>query len=382
MAASKKNKPTAGESLRTRKGKASLGFVSITMVALIIGALYLQVTDQWNVITGAATLRYQEWFEGIVNDPDNEEYRAQLIAHVVEHYRETPSRKSLPLRNDAGQVIGRFRINTADVLQPHQDDPDPARRRVYVVNLSGSGELWHDVGGRVRFNGVAVVTYHVDFKVEEWAAYAYFECAQIEGAKFEHTHIDNFLGKMFPMAVRNAGTEALEESLRPGFTVIAKSGGDTYLAAGRVGTEFVPRKGPYAEADASASFETIHNDTTLLHAGYRDYLGPIELFDDAELRITLEAESLEPRKSLGVDVYVLTEEQFQHFENFYPDELDKLPKLECIEAVHDMRKVNRTLTGLSGNVYILIDYTEFGSGKDPDDFADAGFIKYYVRAKR
>lgn len=380
--AKSKDKPRSGESLRTRKGKASLGFASIVLASLITGAVYLQATDQWDVITGAASLKYQEWFEGIVNDPDNEEYRAELIAHVVEHYRETPSKKSLPLRNDDGQVIGRFRINTADVVQPYKDDPDPAKQRVYVVDLSGSGELWHDVGGRVRFNGVAIVTYHVDFKVEEWAAYAYFECAEIEGAKFEHTHIDNFLGKMFPMAVRNAGTKALEESLRPGFTVIAKSNGDTYLAAGRVGTEFAPRVGPYNEFDAEEGFETIHDDVTLLHAEYRDYLGPIELFDDAELRITLEAESLNPRKSLGVDVYVLTESQFQNFEHFYPDDLDQLAKLESIEEVHDVQKLNRTLKGLGGIVYILIDYTEFGSIKDPDDFADAGLIKYYIRAKR
>ena len=382
MAVSKNQKPTSGESLRTRKGKASLGFVSVVLIALISGSVYLQVTDQWSVLSSAASLKYQEWFEGLVNDPDNEEYRAELITHVVEHYRETPSKKSLPLRNDEGQVIGRFRINTADVLQPHADDPDPAKRRIYAVNLSGSGELWHDVGGRVRFNGVAIVTYQVDFRVEEWAAYAYFECTEIEGAKFEHTHIDNFLGKMFPTAVRNAGTEALEESLRPGFTVIAKSNGDTYLAAGRVGTEFVPRKGPYEEIDGENGFETIHNDTTLLHAGYRDYLGPIELFDDAELRITLEAESLDPRKSLGIDLYILTEAQFQNFEHFYPSDLDKLAKLENIEEIHDVQKVNRSLTGLSGNVYVLIDYTEFGNSKDPDDFADGGLIKYYVRAKR
>ena len=378
----KKSKASSGDSLRSRKGKASLGFMSVVMIALVTGGVYLKVTDQWDVITGAASLTYQEWFEGIVNDPNNEDYRAQLIARVVEHYRETPSKKSLPLRNEAGQVIGRFRINAAEVDQPHRDDPDPAKRRIYVVNLSGTGELWHEAGGRVRFNGVAVVTYEVDFKVEEWAAYAYFECTQIEGAKFEHTHIDNFLGKMFPMAVRNAGTRSLEESLRPGFTVIAKASGDTYLAAGRVGREFVPRKGPYEEFDAKDGFETIHDDATLLHAGYRDYLGPIELFDDAELRITLEAESLEPRKSLGVDVYVLTEEQFQHYEEFYPDDLDRLAQLESIEQVHDMQKMNRTMTGLSGNVYILIDYTEFGSRKDPDDFADAGLIKYYIRAKR
>ena len=112
----KKSKARSGDSLRSRKGKASLGFLSIVMIALVTGGVYLKVTDQWDVITGAASLTYQEWFEGIVNDPNNEEYRARLIAHVVEHYRETPSKKSLPLRNDAGHVIGRFRINAGSTV--------------------------------------------------------------------------------------------------------------------------------------------------------------------------------------------------------------------------------------------------------------------------
>ena len=107
-----------------------------------------------------------------------------------------------------------------------------------------------------------------------------------------------------------------------------------------------------------------------------------QMFDDAELKITMDAESLEPRKSFGVDVYVLNEEQFEHYEKFYPDNMDELRKLDAIESRFDMQKLNATSTGLSGNVYILIDYTGWGNGKDPDDRAEAGLVKYYVRAKR
>lgn len=371
-----------GESLRTRKGKASTGFAAIVVLSLITGGVYLQVTDQWGAITSAAGYRYSEFVEEVVNDPGKEAMRAKLLERVIEHYKETPARKSLPLRNDDGHVVGRFRIDVADVDQPHQGSKDAALRRIYTVDLSGSGELWHETGGRVRFTGTAFVTYHVDFKVKDWAAYAYFECVEIENARFECTHIDNILGQIFSGVVRRAGTEALTESFQAGFTVIARANGDTYLAAGEVGPEFTPRKGPNEEHDKDDGFETITNDVTLLHAGYRDYLGPIELFDGSELRITMESESLEPAKSFGMDVYILTEKQFEHFEAFYPGDMRSLRKLDSIEQRIDMQKLNMTREDLAGNIYILIDNTGWGSGKDPDNRAGAGLVKYYVRARR
>jgi hypothetical protein len=375
-----KDAPRSGESLRTRKGKASIVFAGAVVAALLTGSVYLQATDQWSVITSAAELKYRAFVEDTVND--NEDLRADVIERAINHYRDTPAKKSLPLRNDAGQVVGRFRINVANVVQPYKDDADTAKRRIYTVDLAGAGELWHETGGRVRFYGSAFVTYEVDFKVEEWAVYCYFECLSVERAKFECEHIDNILGQIFKAAVRNAGTAALDEALRPGFTVIARSDGETWLAAGRVDKRYMPRKGPYEEVDVDEGYETIHNDVTLLHAGFRDYLGPIELFDGAEVRITLEAETQQPRKTFGANVYVLTEEQFHHFEKFYPRNMDKLLKLENIDAVYDVQKVNRELADLGGNIYILIDNTGWGSDKDPEDRAKAGLVRYYVRAKR
>ncbi|MCB9894197.1 MAG: hypothetical protein H6839_07105 [Planctomycetes bacterium] len=382
MAASKKSERKSAESLRSGKGKASLAFAGAVLAVLAGGATYLQLTDQWGVVTGAAALKYQNWFEGLVNDPDNEEYRTELITHVVEHYKQTPSKKSLPLRNDAGQVVGRFRIKSAEVDQPNRGSTDPAERRIYTVDLQGSGELWHETGGRVRFHGTAFVTYSVDFKVEDWAALAYFQCLDVQRPKFECDHIDNILGQIFIGAVRSAGTEALDESLRPGFTVIAKANGDTYLAGGKVSASFTPRKGPFEETDAGEGFETIQNDVTLLHAGYRDYLGPIELFDDSELRVTIETESLEPRKTFGADVYILNEEQFQLYESHYPSKLDDLKELPRLDSRYDVSKLNMDRQDLTGNVYILIDYTGWGNGRDPDDRAEAALVRYYVRAKR
>ncbi|MCA8945806.1 MAG: hypothetical protein KDB29_06250, partial [Planctomycetes bacterium] len=191
MARSAKSERKSGTSLRTRKGKASMVFAGLVALLLLTGGAYLQITDQWNVVTAAASLKYEEWVEGVVNHPDNEAMRADLIARVVEHYRETPAKKSLPLRDDEGHVIGRFRINVADVAQPFATSEDPAQRRIYTVDLSGQGELWHETGGRVRFHGSALVTYVVDFEIDDWAAYAHFQCTDVEHPQFECDHIDN-----------------------------------------------------------------------------------------------------------------------------------------------------------------------------------------------
>ncbi|MBX3459293.1 MAG: hypothetical protein KF696_04885 [Planctomycetes bacterium] len=371
-----RKKPDSGGSIRTRRGKASIGFAGVVMAGLLAGAGWLHLTGQWGVVAGATEMQYREWFEALVNDPNNEEYRARLIQHAVEHYRETPEGKSLPLRDEAGRVVGRFRIHEAKIDQPYADSDETAQRRIYTVALIGGGELWHETGGRVRFTGKAFVTYQVDFKVQDWAAYAYFTCLSIEREWFECLHIDNILGQIFKAAVRNAGKRALVECLEPGFTIIAKPNGDTWLAFGHVGKEFKPRTGPFDESDRDCECEC--NDVTLLHAGYRDYLGPIELFEGNELRVTIETESLDARKSFGVDVYLLSEEEFQRYEQAYPGKLKDLPALKPMDQRLNMQKLNHTFKGLKGNVYLLVDNTGLSGERRPSD----GLVRYYVRIKR
>jgi len=373
-------KPSSGTSLRTRRGKGSAFFAGVVIASLLVGAGYLGVTDQWGAVTQGAALQYQEWFEGIVNDPDNDRFRAALLNHVIAHYRETPTGKSLPLRNDAGKIVGRFLIVRAEVDQPFADSDDPAKRRIYTVELDGLGELYHERGGRVRFEGSALVTYQVDFRVDDWTAYAHFSCLEIERARFECLHIDNILGQIFRAAVRNAGTRALEEAIRPGFTVIARANGDTWVAFGLVGRGFRPRPGPYETLDADC--ELITNDHSLLVAGHRDYLGPIELHPGQELRLTIETESRDPGKSFGVDVYLLNEEQFKLYEQHYPRNLEELEGIEAIEERINVQQLNLTTTEVSGNLYVLVDYTGFGSGRNPRNRASAGVVRYHLRVKR
>src|SRR5687767_15018734 len=59
-----------------------------------------------------------------LNSSDNESIRAALIEQLVDIYKETPAGKSLALRDDAGRVIGRFRIDDAYIVR---DQKKPRR---------------------------------------------------------------------------------------------------------------------------------------------------------------------------------------------------------------------------------------------------------------
>jgi hypothetical protein len=358
---------------------ASMLFALAVLGSLAAAAGWLHHTGKLGAVTQGAALTYRDWIENVVNDPGNETYRAEVLTRVVDAYRETPVGKSLGLRNDAGQVVGRFRIEVAEVTQLAAADNSPAARRRYDVALSGSGELWHQTGGRVRFAGSALVTYEVDFRVHNWRVYAWFTCLDLRRAEFECTHIDHVLGQILPGIVRKAGREALEESLRPGFTLVLDSAGNCWCAHGRVGTEFRPRKGPMPETDTDC--ETLWNDVSRLERGFRDYLGPIELHAGEELRVTVQARGLDPHENFGPDVLLLTESEFFAYEERYPDGFDRPPALNPVEAGYNVQRQNFEVKGRTGRFYL--DYTEFGlSHEQWKRQTRPGLVEYYVRARR
>lgn len=356
-------------------------FAAVVLVGLTIGVSYLHYSGQWNLVTRGAAATYQNWLERFVNDPNNETYRAEVLTRVIDTYRDTPVGKSLPLRNDAGQVVGRFRINKADISQTPPAANEPATKRRYDVKLDGAGEIWHSTGGRVRFSGSADVSYEVDFRVQEWRVYAWFTCVDLRNANFECTHIDHLLGQLIPGIVRKAGRAALEESLRPGFTLILDPSGDSWVAQGKVGTEFKPRAGPMPEPDKDC--ETLWNDVSRLERDFRDYLGPIELHNAEELRVTVEAQSLDANENFGPDILLLSESEFLAYEQLYPDNLDMPLRLNPIEGGYNVQRQNFEVTGRKGRYYLLLDYTRHGlSHEQWKRQTKPGLVKYYVRLKK
>ncbi len=379
--AARSAKPAPEPGARRWARPASGLFAATVLLALALGAGYLKLTGRLDPVVQGAAISYRNWIEDFVNDPNNESYRAEVLARVIDAYRDLPAGKSLGLRNDAGQVIGRFRISVATISQPQADSNSPAQRRRYRVALTGNGELWHDTGGRVRFTGSATVDYDVDFKVDDWTVFAWFTCADVTDAQFECSQIDNLLGQLMPGIVRRAGRAALEESLRPGFTLILKPNGDAWLTKGHVGHEYQPRKGPMPETDGD--FETLWNDTTRLERGFRDYLGPIELHPGDELRVTAQAVALDPRENFGVDVLCISAADFAAYEERYPNQLDKPLTLAPVEGGYNVQRQSFEVKDRPGTYFLLLDYTEFGlSHEHWKQQTKPGLVEYYVRIKR
>lgn len=361
---------------------ASLLFMLLVLVGLAAGAGYLQFTGRLGPLTRGASLQYQNWLENIVNDPDNAAYRAEVLRRAIDAYRSTPVGKSLPLRNDAAQVVGRFRIQVAEA-EPLDAGAanDAAALPRYAVALTGDGELWHETGGRVRFTGSARITYEVDFHVDQWRAYTWFRCVEIRQSEFICHHIDHLIGQLIPGIVRKAGRQALEESLLPGFTLILDAGGNTWVAPGKVGREFAPRPGPLPETDKDC--QTLWNDVSRLEREFRDYLGPIELHVGEELRVSVAAQSLDAQENFGPDILLLTEADFLAYERRYPDELDDDLVLTPVEAGYNVQRQNFEVKGRTGRHYLVIDYTRFGLAHEQwKRQKHPGLVTYYVRLKK
>ncbi len=367
---SDKRKP----SFLARHKRGAQMFVALLMIGAGTVAAFAVKPQWWHTLKSY----YGSALSDYLNAPENESVRAAMIEQLVGIYKETPAGKSLALRDEQDRVIGRFRIDKADVLR---DQKQPRR---FEVKLSGHGELWHEKGGRVRFEGSADVTYDIDFKLDSarLMAYSHFTCVKLANVNFNLLHVDNFLARMFTSVVETAGREAMEKSIKPGFTIITRDDTESWLALGKVDKDFVPRKGPNPETDEGT--DTICNDISLLQYGFRDYLGPFEMYAGDELRMSLDVRGLEGREAPGVDLLVVSEDDLKRYEALYPDklgkDLDNLTLKPIIEY-NNSKSLKFTRDDLKGRYYVIIDRTTWGRGNQVKNEA-AAEVSYYGRIKR
>jgi len=361
-------------SFLARHKRGAQMFVALLVIGASTIAAFAVKPDWWHTLKAY----YGSALSDYLNAPENEGVRAAMIERLVDIYKETPAGKSLALRDEQDRVIGRFRIDKADVLR---DQKQPRR---FEVKLTGRGELWHEKGGRVRFEGSADVTYDIDFKLDSarLMAYSHFKCVKLANVNFNLLHVDNFLARMFTSVVETAGREAMEESIKPGFTIITRDDTESWLALGKVDKDFVPRKGPNPETDEGT--DTICNDISLLQYGFRDYLGPFEMYAGDELRMSLDVRGIDGREAPGVDLLVVSEEELRRYEALYPDklgkDLDNLTLKPIIEY-NNSKSLKFTRDDLKGRYYVIIDRTAFGRGNQVKNEA-AAEVSYYGRIRR
>jgi hypothetical protein len=123
---------------------------------------------------------------------------------------------------------------------------------------------------------------------------------------------------------------------------------------------------------------------SLLHVGYRDYVGPFEMYDDDQLRLLLEVKAQGGRETPGVDVFLVSEENFNTFEKHYPDNLGQGVEkfsLQPIVEYNNTKSLKFTGEKLSGRYFLIIDRTPWGRGNQPKDATPAE-VRYYGRIKR
>jgi hypothetical protein len=182
-------------------------------------------------------------------------------------------KRSAPLRlTPAGNVIGRFFPN-----QCHTEIHD--ERQSMTIHFGGTGYAWTPIAGRIGFAADAAVEYRFDFKMLDEAVYVWARTAQVvSGPDFQVGAVEN---KVVDWATRTPagylantfGAQLMQSQLASGFTVIRTDEGDEFA----IGILNPPQRPQHPFDTDEGDRYVFANETTEIHAGQVDFLGPFEV---------------------------------------------------------------------------------------------------------
>lgn len=182
-------------------------------------------------------------------------------------------KRSVGLRPAPGaNVIGRFfpgncgyRLN--------------APSQTVIVQFDGGGLIWTPVAGRVGFTAYAEVEYRMDFFMGEDALYVFGEpIRMLRGPELKITAVESKIldwARTSPLGQigDSLGAQIATSQIASGFTVVRTDAGDEFTL-GRLAPPARPPK-PFDLEDDERF--TLANETTDVHAGQVDFLGPFEI---------------------------------------------------------------------------------------------------------
>lgn len=177
--------------------------------------------------------------------------------------------------NPGDDVIGRFFPNRCE---QHIDDT----RQTVTVAFGGTGFAWTPVAGRVGFAAQAAVEYRMDFRMTDDAIYVFGVPASTPATpQFQLGAVEN---KVVDWAAKSPvgylanvfGTQILASQLAAGFTVIRTDNGDEFA----LGHLEPPARAPKPFGLSGSDRVLYASDTTQLHPGQLDVLGPFEVTED------------------------------------------------------------------------------------------------------
>ncbi len=191
----------------------------------------------------------------------------------------------------ADDIIGRFFPNRCD------QRIDDARQTV-MVSFSGSGFAWTPVAGRIGFAAQATVEYRMDFKLTDEATYVFGVPASTPAPpQFQLGAVEN---KVVDWAAKSPvgylanifGSQIIASQLAAGFTVIRTDNGDEFS----LGHLEPPARTPKPFGLSGDKRVLYASQTTQLHSGQIDILGPFEVTEKGQalyLRFQVEGPALE-----------------------------------------------------------------------------------------
>jgi len=184
-------------------------------------------------------------------------------------------RTSAPLKlSPGGNSVGRFFPNRCQT-EIHED------RQTMTVHFGGTGYAWTPLAGRIGFSADASVEYRFDFRMLDDAVYVWARTQSVvRGPEFQVGSVEN---KLVDWATRTPagylantfGAQLMSSQLASGFTVVRTDEGDEFT----IGILQPPQR-PKRPFDTSEGDKYVFaNDTTEIHPGQVDFLGPFEVTD-------------------------------------------------------------------------------------------------------
>ena len=188
-------------------------------------------------------------------------------------------------------IIGRFFPNRCD---QRVDDG----RQTVTVSFSGTGFAWTPVAGRIGFAAQAAIEYRMDFRLTDDAVYVFGVPASTPAApQFQLGAVENkvvdWAAKSPVGYLANAfGSQILASHLAAGFTVIRTDNGDEFSLG-----HLEPPARPPRPFGLSGDDRILYaSETTQLHPGQIDTLGPFEVTEKSQalyFRFQVEGPALE-----------------------------------------------------------------------------------------
>jgi hypothetical protein len=219
---------------------------------------------------------------GVINDPGNVGLRRAILKFGIDRVCAEMTKRSLPLRlNPDDPSVGRF--------VTHQCASQDLGNGELAVQFRGSGYVWTNLTQRMAFDAGGAIQYDTDFQMDGSTMYIYFRKRASSGVTFQTKLVEQPQAaavNALPFGqggqgIGNAlGTRIMEAEIAKGFTVIRESNGSADFGVGMVPKGERPQA-PYRVTDGGKVM--LANDRSEVHQNQRDFVGPLEVTEGAEL---------------------------------------------------------------------------------------------------